>query len=718
MPSRHGDHHDIWINPKDPKKMILGDDGGGCVSNDGGNTYTALDFPTAQFYHVNLDNDFPYKVYGAQQDNSSIRIASATDGYSIGKDAWYPAAGGESGYIVPDPENSEITYGGAYDGYLNVYNKKINQAREISVWPEQNPGHGSNERKYRFNWTAPLVFSPHDSKTLYTTSQYVHRSHDKGNSWEIISPDLTRHDPKTMNASGGPITKDNTGAEAFANIFAFAESPVTKGVFWTGSDDGLIYVSKDDGKNWTNVTPKSPFDYALISIVEPSHYDAGTCYVAANRYKADDTKPYLLKTTDYGATWKLITNGIGENDYTRVIREDPNKKGMLYAGTETGIYISFDDGEHWQSLKLNLPITPVHDIQIQNREKDLVIATHGRSFWILDDITSLYQLADAAKANAYLYKPRPAYRKAGGSYYSPMMQEGENAPNGVLLRYYFKQKPDTEVTMRFFDAKGDTIITYSSVKDKKGEPVKIQKEFYQDTLVKRPGLLPVSKGMNAFVWDMRYPDVKDIESGNKALLAGGLGGQIAVPGNYTAKLYIKDSLVASQPFIILKDPRINTTQEDFQKQFDLLTLAVKKQSETNEAISKIRRITKEVNDNAGGIKDSAIARKYRNASQPLLDSLKKVEEELTQPKAVTDYDLFNFPNKLNDKITGLKEAVGSADAAPTKQEYELFDDLSKRIDFQIARMKMILETKLAELNKFIEEQKLFLIKSEDKVKIP
>jgi hypothetical protein len=391
---------------------------------------------------------------------------------------------------------------------------------------------------------------------------------------------------------------------------------------------------------------------------------------------------------------------------------------MLYAGTETGIYISFDDGEHWQTLKLNLPNTPVHDIQIQNREKDLVIATHGRSFWVLDDITSLYQLADAAKASSFLYKPRPAYRKPGGSYFSPTMQEGENAPNGVLFRYYFKQKPDTEVTMRFFDMKGDTIITYSSVKDKKGEPVKIQKEFYQDTLVKRPGLLPLQKGMNAFVWDMRYPDVKDIESGNKALLAGGLSGQLAVPGIYTARLYIKDSLVASQPFTIVKDPRVSTTQEEFQKQFDLAAQVVKKQTETNEAINRIRKITKDVNDDAGGIKDSAVARQFKTVSQPLLDSLKKVEEELTQPKAVTDYDLFNFPDKLNDKLAGLKDAITNVDASPTQQEYDAFKDLSARADAQIARMKNILETKLAELNKFIEEQKLFLIKSGEGVKIP
>jgi hypothetical protein len=384
---------------------------------------------------------------------------------------------------------------GEYDGQLSTYNKKTYQYRNISVWPESNPGHGSNERKYRFNWTFPIAFSHYDPQTLYVTSQFVHRSKDKGNSWEIISPDLTRHDPKTMNASGGPITKDNTGAEAYANIFAFAESPVTRGVLWAGSDDGLIHVSRDDGKNWTNVTPATLGNYALISILEPSRGDAGTCYVAANRYKADDTKPYLLRTTDYGATWKLITSGIPANDYTRVIREDPNKKEILYAGTETGIYVTFDSGEHWQPLKLNLPVTPVHDIQVQKRENDLVIATHGRSFWILDDLTPLYQLAEASKSQVFFYKPRPVYRKRGAAYFTPMMQVGENAPTDVLLHYYFKEKPDGEITLKFFHANGDTIITYSSIKDHKGEPLKIQKEFHQDTLFIRPGILPTRKGM-------------------------------------------------------------------------------------------------------------------------------------------------------------------------------------------------------------------------------
>jgi len=712
MPSMHGDHHDIWINPKDPKKMIMGDDGGGYVSEDGGRSYTDVDMPTAQFYHVSVDNDFPYNVYGAQQDNSSIRIASATDGGSIGKDSWYPVAGGEAGYIVSDPENPEITFGGEYDGQLSTYNKKTNQFRDISVWPEPNHGHGSIDRKYRFNWTYPIVFSPFDVQTLYVTSQYVHRSKDKGKSWEIISPDLTRRDPKTLDASGGPITKDNTGAEAYANIFSFAESPVTKGVLWAGSDDGLIHVSRDDGKNWTNVTPSVLGNYALISILEASYAEAGTCYVAANRYKADDTKPYLLKTTDYGTTWKLITKGIPGNDYVRVIREDPAHKEILYAGTETSVYVSFDSGEHWQSLKLNLPNTPVHDLVIQKRESDLVIATHGRSFWILDDLTPLYQLADASKSKVTFYKPRKVYRKRGGAYFSPMMQVGENAPTDVLLHYYFREKPEGEVTLKFFDSRGDTIITYSSIKDHKGEPIKIKKEFYQDTLEKRQNILPVRKGMNTFIWDTRYPDSRKIESGNNALISGSIAGPTAVPGKYTVRLYLKDSLLAEQPLEILKDPRINTSQEDFQKQFDLLLAISKKQSETSDAINKIRRVTGEVNKNTGVIKDSTLAKSFKAMAQPMLDSLKKVEEELTQPKAVTDYDLFNYPNRLNDKLAGLRESVASADAAPTPQAYQVYKELSEKIDAQIKKLKSILDQKLAGVNKFVEDQKLYLIRDE------
>jgi len=713
MSSRHGDHHDFWIDPKNNQRMILGDDGGAVVTSNGGGNWTDNDIPTCQFYHVNLDNDFPYHLYGAQQDNSSIRISSATDGYSIAKDEWYPVAGGESGYIVPDPTNSEITYGGSYDGCLTKYNKKNNQSEEISVWPERWFGTGAESKQYRFQWTFPILFSPHDAKTMYVGSQFVHRSHDGGKHWEIISPDLTRHDPKTMKPSGGPITKDNTGAEVYADVFALAESSVKKGVMWAGSDDGYIHVTIDDGKTWTNVTPPTSLlpDFALISIVEPSHYDAAVCYVAANRYKLDDTKPYLLKTTDYGKTWKNISSNIPNGDYTRVIREDPFKKGLLFSGTETGIYVSFDDGEHWQSLKQNLPVTPVHDIQVEKNQKDLVIATHGRSFWIMDDITPLHQLNDElAKKDVVLYQPRPVIRMQGGSYVSAVMSEGENSPHGAILRYCFKKKPEKEVTLKFYNANGDSIITYSSVKDKKGEPVKIAKEFYQDKKMERPGILRSDSGMNVFVWDLRYPDAEEIKSGNKAMLSGGLVGPKAAPGKYSVKLSIGDSTVVSQQFEVKRDPRIEATDDDLVKQFELLDKITKKISEVHKTINKIREVTKNINDISATIKDSAIVKNFRSATSSLLDSLKKSEEELTQPKAVTNYDLFNFPNRLDDKLAGLKDAVESADAAPTSQSYLVFDDLSKRADIQIQKMKTVLELKLADVNKMIEENKLFILK--------
>ncbi len=711
MKSLHGDHHDLWIDPKNSQRMILGDDGGATVSNNGGLNWTELDIPTCQFYHVNLDNDFPYHVYGAQQDNSSIRISSTSNGMSIGKEDWFPVAGGEAGYIVPDPNNSDITYGGEYDGQLSKYNKKSDQYRMISVYPESWFGSGAESKQYRFNWTFPIAISPFNPNTIYVGSQFVHRSTNGGASWETISPDLTRHDPATMKPSGGPITKDNTGAEVYADVFALAESPVKKGVIWAGSDDGYIHVTQDDGKSWNKVTPTGLPEFAMISIIEPSHYNEGTCYVAATRHKLSDRTPYLFKTTDYGKTWKLITNGITTGDYTRVIREDPSRKGLLFAGTETGVYVSLDDGDHWQSFKQNLPVTPVHDIQIQNREHDLVLATHGRAFWIMDDITPLYQLQEAAKSDeGFLFTPRKTVRAHNGSFYDPQMQEGENAPGGLLLRYYFKHKPDSECTISFLNAAGDTIITYSNIKDTKNEPIKISKEFYQDVKMVRPGILPADSGMNSFVWDFRYPDATAIKLGNKALISGSIVGPKVPSGNYTAKLAVKGKVVSSQNFEVVRDPRIDFTNEDLQKQFLLAQKINKKISDTHEAINSIRTTIKSIYDISVSIKDSAMVKKFRTVYTPLVDSLKKVEEELTQPKAVTDYDLFNFPAKLNDKLAGLKDAVLSADAAPTPQMYLVYDDLEKRVNVQLEKLKDISSTMLPPVNKMAEEEKLYLIK--------
>ena len=388
----HGDHHDLWISPEDPNRMIIGDDGGAQVSYDGGETWSTYhNQPTSQFYRVTTDNSFPYKIYAAQQDNSTVRIPHRTEGWSIDEDDWESTAGGESAHIAVDPTNPDIVYGGSYDGFLTRYNHDKNTVRSISVWPDNPMGHGVEDMKYRFQWNFPIFFSPHNPKKLYTASNHLHVTTNEGESWEVISPDLTRDDPEKQKSSGGPITQDNTSVEYYCTIFAAAESPVKEGVLWTGSDDGLIHVSTNGGQTWENVTPKGMPEWMMINSVEPSVYDAGTMYFAGTKYKTGDFAPYLYKTSDYGKTWKKITNGIPAEHFTRVVREDPKRKGLLYAGTETGMYISFDDGANWKPFQLNLPIVPITDLAL--KDNNLIVATQGRSLWIIDDLGVIHQAA-------------------------------------------------------------------------------------------------------------------------------------------------------------------------------------------------------------------------------------------------------------------------------------------------------------------------------------
>ncbi|MFN8356163.1 MAG: glycosyl hydrolase [Spirosomataceae bacterium] len=717
----HGDTHDVWVNPKNADNFIISDDGGAEVTYNGGVTFSEVDIPTAQFYHVSVDNDFPYNVYGAQQDNSSIRIASRTDDFSIGSGAWYPVAGGESGYIVSDPNNPKITFGGSYDGLITKHNAETNQDQDISFYPERFMGNTSANRKYRFQWTYPIMFSPHDSKRMFITSQYVHTSTDYGMSWETISPDLTRNDPKTTGPTGGPITLDQTGAETYATIFALAESPLEKGVYYTGSDDGYVYVSKDAGKNWENITlPTTQLgDLALISIIHCSDFVKGKVYLSATRYMFGDRKPYAFVSTDYGKTWKSITNGIPADEYVRVVREDPNKQGLLYMGTERGIYVSFDDGATWQSLNLNLPSTPIRDLQVQKREKDLVVSTHGRSFWILDDITPLYELADNALENKkiHLFKPRHAYRMQGGQggFRGAPLDAGTNAPNGVIINYYLREKPAKEFKMKFFTAANEEIITYSNQKDRKGEPIRTSKDFYEDVKMQRPGILSAKTGLNTFLWDMRYPDAEQVEGPN-FMWSGSVTGPKAIPGNYTVKLYLGDSLVAQQPFEILQDPRLKLTTADYQAQLELLLKINKKLSETHSAINQIKKIKKQINDYMGGVKEPENVKKFENITKPMLKQLDEIEGQLMQPKARAPQDLLAHPIQLNDKLAGVGSVVGSADSHPTKQSYDAYNDLSQKIDAQINKLKSIVDKDVPAFNNMVSEQRIPAINLTDKKK--
>jgi len=710
LPVPHGDNHDLWIDPNNPLRMIEANDGGANVSYNGGKSWTEQDFPTGQFYHVTVDNQFPYRVYGAQQDNSTVSIASRTTGAGIGRADWYPVGGGESGYIAVHPEDPNIVYAGSYGGYLTRYDHRTGQIQNISVWPDNPMGHAAGDLKYRFQWTFPILISPHDPSVLYVAGNHVFRSTDEGMSWEIISPDLTRNDSTKLGPSGGPITHDNTSVEYYCTIFSLVESPLQKGLIWAGTDDGLIHITKDGGKTWQNVTPPKKLlpEWSLISIIEASPHDPATAYVAATRYKLDDFRPYLLKTHDYGKTWHRITQGIPENEYTRVIREDPHRKGLLYCGTERGVYVSFDDGENWQPLQLNLPHVPIHDMVIQAREKDLVIATHGRAFWILDDLTPLHEINDeVAAADMYLFGIRPTYRMRGRSFSRPGMSLGQNPPNGAIIRYYFREKPEGEVKLEILDAEGNIIRTFSSKKKDSGE---------SDRSGRRGGRrnrLPAEAGMNQFVWDLRYPDAKRLPG--MILWAGTIRGPLAVPGKYQVRL-IANGKTLTRSFEIKKDPRIPASIEDLQAQFDLLIKIRDRITDAHTAVLKIRKAKEQMTNLLKRLENHPARKEIDEAAATLRKKLSAIEEEIIQVRIKSSQDALNYPIKLNNKLASLASAVGSSDTRPTRQEYEVFKELSARLDQQLTKLKEVLEKDVPAFNQLVREKNVpaILLPAEEK----
>jgi photosystem II stability/assembly factor-like uncharacterized protein len=728
----HADNHDLWIDPEDPARMIESNDGGACVSFNGGESWsTQYNQPTIEFYHVTTDNQIPYRIYGAQQDNTTICLPTRSPLAAITQLDCYDIGGGESGYIAVRPDDSNIVYAGNYQGYITRYDHRTRQSRNISVWPELASGWGAGALKYRFQWTAPIMLSPHDPNILYITGNYVFRSINEGSSWEIISPDLTRNDSSRLESSGGPINKDNTGAEYYGTVFAFAESPCERGVLWAGSDDGLIHVSRDDGKTWEPVSPSELPEWALISIIEPSPYDPAEAYVAATRYKMDDFTPYLYKTRDYGKTWHRITNGIPEHDFTRVIRADPVRRGLLYAGTETGVYISFNDGEQWQPLQLNLPVVPIHDLAV--KDSDLIAATHGRAFWVLDDITPLHQLNEQIQqSTAHLFTPRPTirfmtvggfsqvpangkyYRKTGVTTISARREEkpngekidrnldaGQNPPDGVIVVYFLKEKPEDEIRLSFLDASGKEIRSFSS-KETPAEQ-KNRREKKKNGKNKEPRV-SCEAGAHRFVWNMRYPDPTKVEEG---FMGGdnGLIGPVAAPGTYQVRLTIGNwSQTAS--FEIQKDPRISATQQDLEDQLALLLRIRDTLSETHEAINSLRDIRQQVEQWEQRVQGREEQEAIESAGKAVKDRLAAIEEELIQVKARSRQDTLNHPAKLNAKLAALTGVVASADAAPTKQAYELFEYLASQVEAEQKRLQECIDTDLAAFNRLIREASL------------
>jgi photosystem II stability/assembly factor-like uncharacterized protein len=736
----HGDSHDLWIAANDPRRMIESNDGGANVTTDGGHSWTGqLNQPTAQFYRLSTDNDFPYRLLGGQQDNSAVRIRHRSEGNGIDIRDWEETAGGESGYIVADPRNPDIVYGGSYDGYLTMYNHRTREFRDVNPWPDNPMGSGAIDAAERFQWNFPLMTSPNEPQTLYAASQHLFRSTNGGASWERVSPDLTRNDPSRMQSSGGPITKDNTSVEYYCTIFAIAESPLERGLLWVGSDDGLIHVSRDGGKNWTNATPKAMPEWIMINAIEPSPFDRGTAYVAATMYKSGDFRPYLYKTTDFGVTWTTITAGIPDDQFTRVVRSDKGRKGLLYAGTERGVFVSFDDGASWQPLQLNLPIVPITDLAV--RDDDLIAATQGRAFWMLDDVTPLQQWnADLSSKAAYVFTPRSAWRMQGSTPDKTPSNQGKNAPQGVIVNYLINgAKPGTPVKLAFLTPDGKVIReltgevkTPAEVEKAKREqaekeaqqakePPKVaekkvairsegpeKEEPKSEAADKEKNKLPdVTPGMNRYAWDLRYAEAKKFEG--LILWGGGTDGPRVIPGAYTVRLTVGDQTVTA-PVEVKKDPRSAVAPADLQAQFDLLLGAHDKLSEIHEQIERIRNVRAQLTDLRKRAGDDANAKPIVDGARALDKKMTAIEETLYQTKNRSRQDPLNFPIRLNDKLASVAESVATGDYAPTAQAQTVYRELVAKIDAQLRALDDVWQKDLPALNQLVQQQQVPAVK--------
>lgn len=670
----HGDHHDLWIAPEDPDRMIIGDDGGAQVTYDGGETWSTYhNQPTSQFYRVTTDNHFPYRIYVAQQDNSTIRIPHRTNGFDIDEDDWESTAGGESAHIAIDPEDNDIVYGGSYDGFLTRVNHKTGTVRAINVWPDNPMGHGAEGMKYRFQWNFPIIFSKHNPNRLYTFSQNVHVTENEGQSWKIISPDLTRNDPEKLKSSGGPITQDNTSVEYYCTIFAAQESALQEGLLWVGSDDGLVHVTRDGGQNWENVTPKGMPEWMMINSIEPSVFDAGTCYIAGTKYKTGDFAPYLYKTSDYGKTWTKITNGIKAEHFTRVLREDPQRKGLLYAGTETGMYISFNDGKNWKPFQLNLPIVPITDATI--KDNNLIVATQGRSLWIIDDLTVIHQMYDADKTGHILFQPKDSYRMRGGSR-TGSKTSGTNHPNGVLTYFYLKALDEKDkVSLTYFDTKGDTIKTFSNT-DKKN-------------------MLKVKKGANQFVWNMSYDGAERLKG--MIFWWASFNGPKAIPGQYKVHLNVNGD-VKSQPFTVIADPRSESSLSDMQKQFDFIKDVNNTMDKAHKSIKKIRKINEQLSAFEGQYKDDDAVQDLVDKANELKEKFSEIEKALYQTKNRSGQDPLNFPIRLTNKLGHLNALVSMGDFPPTEQDIAVKNELTQKINVQLSAFNRLISDEIKAFN--------------------
>ncbi|HJS99722.1 MAG TPA: hypothetical protein VJ756_11570 [Terriglobales bacterium] len=726
IPAPHGDNHALWIDPNNPDRLINGNDGGATISVDGGKTWsTEYNQPTAQFYHVTTDNRFPYYIYGAQQDNSTVGIASASPDGAIDRPDWYDVGGGESGYIAPDPTDPQIVYAGSYGGEITRYDHRTGQLQGMNPWPVNPIGWGAADLKHRFQWTEPIVFSPHDH-TMYFAGEVLFKTTNGGMSWTIISPDLTRNDKSKQQSSGGPITKDNTGVEVYDTIFSVVESPVQRDLIWAGSDDGLVHLTRDGGQHWENVTPKAMPEWGTVSMIEASPRDAGTAYMAVERHKMDDFAPYIFKTTDFGKTWTSLVSGIPADDYVHAVRIDPRRPDLLFAGTEKGMYVSFDNGAKWQPLQMNLPPSPVNDLVIKN--DDLIVATHGRSFWVLDDITPLEQYSDSiAQEDVHLFTPAPAGHTIFRRSFFELSNVGKNPPEGAVIDYWLKtaikpeekkkdeaeeqgavlpEKPAPKITLEILDASGKVIRKFPP----KEEETPTSDEPYSQE--HKPGKLTTDAGLNRFVWDQRYEGAAKVA--HAPIWGGDTRGPEAVPGRYQVRLTVLEKSFTA-PLEIKADPRLNVNQADLQKQFDLLMKIRDKLSDIDNTINQIRDLRSQIRDINKRLKDDPRQKAIADAGKVLDKKMTTVEEALIQTKSKSSQDVLNFPIRLNNQMAALGGVVGSAASAPTQQSYEVFDMLTKQVDEQLTNWKNIVSTDVKSYDDAVRQQNvpaLILLKPE------
>lgn len=696
MQTPHGDHHDLWIDPADPKRMILADDGGAQVSFDGGENWSSYyNQPTAQIYRVSTDNDVPYRILGAQQDNSTLRIAHRSKGGEIGRGDWQPTAGFESGYVVADPTDPDIVYGGNYSGFLNCVDHRTGDRKTITVWPEDPIGQGGEFLKYRFQWNYPIFFSPNDPHELYAAGNVLFKTTDGGLHWTAISPDLTTNDKSRQKSSGGIITKDNTGVEIYCTIFTAAESPAEKDVICTGSDDGLVYITRDGGAHWDNVTPPDLPQWTMINCIEADRFEKGKFYFAATRYKLDDNAPYLYVTTDYGKSWKKITDGItadiSKDNFTRVIREDAKRPGLLYCGTEKGLYISYDDGAHWFPFQCNIPPVPVTDITM--KDNDLIIATQGRGFWILDDAAVLQEMSPSVSAQHLKVFPihstylLPGYRNANP------VNAGMNPHTGVVIQYILNSKPDTSqlLSISIYDPR-DTLVRKFSTQAK-DKDLKIG---------------DCKKGLNLFEWDMQYPAGVKIDD---VRLWNGVPGSItAAPGNYYAVVsYGKDSLRC--PFTILRDPNSKATDEDYTLQFDFLIQIRDTFNTVENAVKECRALQSQINTYISRLgKDAPSA--LKDSANAIVKKLAAVEDALNESRNKAGEDMLNYGIKLNDKLAGLYNVVSAGNFRPTQQSRDVFAGLCTQWDTERVKLRSVRDKDIPALNAMIRQSNLPVIIAE------